>query len=346
MGYNYLKFTTLKAPSKKIILILIACIIVVCAIYFALNPIQKRTSAQKVSSAMLEAVAANRSDIDSDNDGLQDWEEPLWGTDAKNPDSDGDGTHDGEEVRQGRNPAQASTAAAGRPANDLLSTSTISAALAKNASSSAELTATDLFAREFFTKYLELKSQGITMDANAQQKVIDETMASGNFTVAMPKKYTTVDVNAISQNDTATLHSYGNALGTAMINRTPKEKHDNEFEVFNKALTKQDEDELANMDPIIDGYTGLLKDYLEMKVPNKATVQHLALINSISVLLTDLHAMRGVFNDPITTYARLGSFPADTVALRTAMTNLLLFFNQNGVSFEQKENGYIFLHSI
>lgn len=41
---------------------------------------------------------------DSDNDGLKDWEEPLYKTDAQNQDTDGDGTNDGEEIKQNRDP--------------------------------------------------------------------------------------------------------------------------------------------------------------------------------------------------------------------------------------------------
>jgi len=45
--------------------------------------------------------------IDSDKDGLFDWQEVFYGTDPKNPDSDGDGTLDGEEVKLKRNPLKA-----------------------------------------------------------------------------------------------------------------------------------------------------------------------------------------------------------------------------------------------
>lgn len=44
---------------------------------------------------------------DSDNDGLKDWEEILFGTNTQKPDTDDDGTNDGEEVKLGRDPAKA-----------------------------------------------------------------------------------------------------------------------------------------------------------------------------------------------------------------------------------------------
>ncbi len=45
--------------------------------------------------------------IDTDNDGLSDNEENLYGTDPKNPDTDGDGYSDGVEVKSGYSPIKA-----------------------------------------------------------------------------------------------------------------------------------------------------------------------------------------------------------------------------------------------
>jgi hypothetical protein len=46
----------------------------------------------------------NDKNKDSDNDGLMDWQEITWQTDACKPDTDGDGYLDGEEVSAGYNP--------------------------------------------------------------------------------------------------------------------------------------------------------------------------------------------------------------------------------------------------
>jgi len=47
----------------------------------------------------------NLKKIDSDGDGLSDWEEiHVFGTDPFDEDTDGDGMNDGEEVFLGRNP--------------------------------------------------------------------------------------------------------------------------------------------------------------------------------------------------------------------------------------------------
>ena len=50
-----------------------------------------------------EAIIQSQN-IDTDGDGLRDWEEELLGTDPNNPDTDGDGFLDGEEINSGHNP--------------------------------------------------------------------------------------------------------------------------------------------------------------------------------------------------------------------------------------------------
>lgn len=57
----------------------------------------------EVMAKMFDPV--NSPTLDSDNDGLVDMDEQLWGTDKYNSDSDGDGFKDGDEVKNGYNPA-------------------------------------------------------------------------------------------------------------------------------------------------------------------------------------------------------------------------------------------------
>ncbi len=116
---------------------------------------QKKEQKQPISQelSVLKPITAEEIDKDSDNDGLKDWEESLWGTNPNNPDTDGDGTPDGQEVKQGRNPLLASK----NGKNDKLENQKL-----KETDSllPAELPSfTDLLSQQFFGDYLFLREK-------------------------------------------------------------------------------------------------------------------------------------------------------------------------------------------
>jgi len=65
------------------------------------DKINSATSTEFIAGTSTEPIDAN---IDSDNDGLTDAQEKIYGTDPHNPDTDGDGYLDGAEVKAGYNP--------------------------------------------------------------------------------------------------------------------------------------------------------------------------------------------------------------------------------------------------
>ena len=84
-----------KAPP---IVVIIAIVLIIGGLIFVLKLNKESVLKSKTSEISQENFK------DSDNDGLKDWEEELYGTDPNNPDTDGDGYLDGQEVNSGHNP--------------------------------------------------------------------------------------------------------------------------------------------------------------------------------------------------------------------------------------------------
>ncbi len=84
-----------KAPPIIIIIVIIA---VVGGLILLLNSKREKELKSPTSELFPENFK------DSDNDGLPDWQEELYGTDPNNPDTDGDGYSDSQEVELSRNP--------------------------------------------------------------------------------------------------------------------------------------------------------------------------------------------------------------------------------------------------
>ena len=60
--------------------------------------------AEVAPSIATSSLSQSDSKMDTDQDGLDDQTEVIYGTDLNNPDTDGDGFKDGEEVTNGYNP--------------------------------------------------------------------------------------------------------------------------------------------------------------------------------------------------------------------------------------------------
>ena len=90
----------------------LAAIILISAVFLGGYFILKtKTGSASISQQLNYLVGKTRTsdaqkEIDSDNDGLRDWEEKIYGTDPRNPDTDGDGYLDGEEVASGYDPTK------------------------------------------------------------------------------------------------------------------------------------------------------------------------------------------------------------------------------------------------
>jgi hypothetical protein len=86
-------------PSKKFMKIL-GGIILIILIIVLVGIVKNRKTVYKQNTEGKVVVLNEVVEKDTDNDGLKDWEESLWGTDINNPDSDKDGITDGDEVRK------------------------------------------------------------------------------------------------------------------------------------------------------------------------------------------------------------------------------------------------------
>jgi len=75
-------------PSKKFTLILLSIIVAIGIIYFFSTPQKQKIVSPKNLEIKTSTTTQKILTLDSDNDGLRDWEEAIWKTDIKNPDTE------------------------------------------------------------------------------------------------------------------------------------------------------------------------------------------------------------------------------------------------------------------
>lgn len=95
-----------KEPKRKFLEIktIAPLALVLSLIIFGFLWASNKINNPKTISFKKENAFNNQNKIDSDNDGLYDWQEVLFNTDKNNPDTDRDGTKDGDEIKQNRDP--------------------------------------------------------------------------------------------------------------------------------------------------------------------------------------------------------------------------------------------------
>lgn len=329
-------------PSRKVALLIIACLIAVGAVSFVVYANKPETSdtydsslVRGVDSAdLIDNSLRKSSDQDDDADGLFNWEEVLWKTDPKNPDTDGDLMPDGEEVKMGRNPAVKG------PNDQLITPTSKSADTTKASQPKKVMNETDKLAATLFNEYLQYKKSGIPIDSQAQEKIIENALVSNQLKVSAPQ-YKPGEIKVTSENSPESLRLYGNSLG-ASIKRNSPVQEDNEYAILMKAIANENPAELKKLDPLIAGYKNLVNELLNQNIPSKFLQSHIKLLNNLSILAVVVENMRFYFEDPYRGLTGYMYYSQTLLQIADSLKETNKILNNEGIIFTEEEHGRVF----
>ena len=260
---------------------------------------------------------------DSDNDGLKDWEEALWQTDPSNPDSNGNGIKDGAEIAANRDQPASTTPKTTR-----------------------QLTASDQFSRDLFTRYVTIKQTGSGDPADYNnyagivQSYIDQEAAT-----MLAKIYGASDFKIIEDETPVDIRNYGNAIGALFIDDDAP-KFENELIVLTRATENQDQTELAKLDKNIAAYQKILAGLLKISVPEIFLPDHVALTNAVKTIIVGIESMKLTFSNPIKAAAGLQNYPDAAGNIFPLLQSIGVGLEASGVTFTQTETGYRFINLV
>lgn len=342
-------------PSKKFSLILLSLILSL-GIVFSYIFFNKKNQAElatpiNTNSLPFSESLAKKEDIDTDGDGLKDWEELLWKTDFKIADTDGDGTNDGEEVKLNRNPLKANTAKDGQIVTDKIEIKIIDAR-EKIIESSTPLNNTEKISRELFAQYLNAKKDQPNLSQKEMQIIVNNILSevpSVNF-----KIYSKGDISIIYKNNNDVVYTYANELAKAIFVNLL-----NETESINSITTSASEitnDEkikslTANIfqrfDPLIYKNKKTVTDLLSIPVPEILTPEHLKLLNAFEEIYESLVLMQNSANDPIILVSIKDNYSLSTQKLADSLLNIKEKLSSLEVVFPNRgDYGYQLFHDI
>ncbi len=317
--------------SKKSIFIILLFTTVIVGGFVIINsskgPLNNSIVFEKKSNENLSKTLIKTFEIDTDNDGLKDWEESLWKTDIKNPDTDGDGTKDGDEIKEGRDPLKQGPNDKTEQQNKF----PIKITYEKPS------TATGVMAEDFFSKYLELKASG---NLNEKTKVELINSVVGNINIENNIKTYTADDLKIIANTPENFKKYGNTLAYTLIKYTEKLDPDSrEMTIMNKAIKQDNIEYFQKLSPVIFEYKNLSKKLLSINTPTGATRTHLELINTYENIAKALEDIKESSLDPIRGLMGISKYNKSISQISTIAKKTSNMFTENKIIFKENELG-------
>lgn len=191
-------------------------------------------------------------------------------------------------------------------------------------------TLTDQFAREFFEKMV--RSKGNDPIVGDSQQIIDEALSS--YAVkATDEVLTTKDIIVGNDNSGAAVRNYINEIVTIQNNYPLDENTPNELVIFKEAVAADDKEALAQLDPIIAAYEGMLRDSKALSVPPDLASAHLDYLNALTAVGADITAFSQAFDDPLYSMLRLKRYQEDAAGLLATWLQLKKLSLEKGTGF-------------
>ena len=187
-----------------------------------------------------------------------------------------------------------------------------------------ETTITAQVAKDYFSQYLLAKQGGKELTQQDIEKIAQNISSTPQYLKSDGAVYISANLHTVPQNDLTALKKYKNDFNLSS-NKWSSQIKDNPLVIVSTALQSDNQKELEKLDPLITIAKGFISDFLKMEVPPSAVSVHLAMLNSFSDLLSDLEAMRVVFEDPIRAAGALGQYGNHMTQFNTALQNMNMF---------------------
>lgn len=316
--------------QKKLILSLIIISLALAGWFLVFSP--KNLSSVVYESKSILGLKNTNENVDSDGDGLKDWEETLWKTDSQKADTDEDGTPDGQEIKENRNPLVSG------PNDGLLET--VLPLADTNSQNQGKETLTEILGKEIIGAALTAKIQNGQPLSEEQKSEIMSTFVSSLDTLSKSDSiaYESKDVRLVPAGDPEKTRLYGNGVA-AIIKKYFDPIDESELDVFQSALKNQDEAKLEKLENLSAAYEKSSKEISAIDVPYEFLEKHLAVINSFHQISAELKNMQKVLSDPALGLVAVKQYKESSQKAYEALRDINNYFTKNGIVFDKKESG-------
>jgi len=315
-------------PSKKIKIAMIIAIIIIMVI--VITDIVKKHNADKKDKnqnaenvlSIQDVVKGNVnikrtgtfSNIDTDEDGLFDWEEELRGTNPNNKDTDEDGTEDKDEINQNRNPLLAG------PDDVLILPETEIDELFSNITYK-EGTLSDQVGKTFMENYLKIGRNNSTQLNQFSEQLASEAAIVGK----LPEKYSEINFRTFPNFEEDRVREYGNLFALYTI----------DYRVAFSNINLNAPNFLERINTVLDTYATRLGN---LAVPRGAVAMHTTYANNI-VKLNAIYKILDKSEDPLRAYYAVGQYEIISEEMPFLYRDIAAYFENSGIIFTDEELG-------
>lgn len=290
-------------PSKQFIILFGSVILVGVVVFFLFRIFGSKTEiTQDVKMLATRSLVEN---LDSDNDGLSDWEEPLWALDPSNPDTDGDGVLDKQEVEIRRKD--------------------IKSQLGSIEGLSEPKTETEKLARQLLTVALNIQQQA-GVDVNPQDL---QEVAAGFAEVLNPEVVNLYAYQDLRVSSTKTPQEYFNDMHAILGNVDFRK--DEELVIFERAISTNRKNNLAELEDLVALYASVPEKIKKVEVPQDIAQTHLDYMNALTQMAVSLFSLAQYFEDPIISVRGIQEYSIAEDNLLRSSENLTNYINKNGI---------------
>ena len=312
-------------PSKKFVIALsIAVVIILLAIIF--NYWKPNTTKYKNTNLITDANASSAvMNLDSDNDGLPDWKEGLYGTNPKVADTDGDGTSDFDEISINRDPLKANTAPKGQEPNDKIDQAIIEENK-KILEEYKQLNEMDRFSRNLVSDIIATQPVDGSMDQDSINEILAKALneiPNKNFS-GITKNTDLNLLKTTSENLNKNIANYTKAFSTETNKLIPLVGMD--VNIINSYVLNGSTSSKTDMLKLTSKYQEIVNNLIEMPVPVTTGYYdisyHLEVINDLEIMIAIDKDIVNSSKDSLGIFTNLSIYNTVTANLFATLTTI------------------------
>jgi hypothetical protein len=314
-------------------------VVIIGGAYFLARDIENPQSAQASTETMLLKAIATK---DSDNDGLTDWEESLYGTDPRVADSFNLGITDGQAVKQGLIVPKSIVNIRVATSSDV--SQYIDPSLPP---APAEGTLTDVFARNFLSLYLTAKQNAGDEDLSEDDlsNISNQALNSLSSAIAAAPDFKSAKDLTVSGSGADALRAFA-ASAEAVLMKNKSNATTSEIIYLQNALLNNDSNAFQYISSIAKVYRDSAVGLSVLPVPKELAQIDLALINAMMRMGEITSDFTRSSTDPLVAMLALQQYPQAAQSLGKVFIDIGGIYSVMGVTLSSGTPGASFVNVI